>query len=42
MVSYWCPKMECYVYIGQMQGEDEAGQEKEALAAENEEESKPE
>ena len=18
MVSYWCPKMECYVYIGQM------------------------
>ena len=39
MVSYWCPKMECYVYIGQMKGEDEAagGQEKEvALAAENE------
>ena len=23
MVSYWCPKMECYVYIGQMQQAEE-------------------
>ena len=23
MVSYWCPKMECYVYIGKMTEENE-------------------
>jgi len=29
-VSYWCPKMECYVYIGQVLQDESAEEEKKA------------
>ena len=36
MVSYWCPKMECYVYIGQMVPLNEDKQLPNATAAKGE------